>query len=61
MLTALVTGVSRGLGLCITQALKRSGYRVLGVGLSQLPENSALDDYERVDFLTRIQPCAFSW
>lgn len=46
---ALVTGVSRGLGRHICQALKASGYRVLGAGRTALPHNDALDDYRTID------------
>ncbi|MEU9002124.1 SDR family NAD(P)-dependent oxidoreductase [Streptomyces sp. NPDC048551] len=49
MPTALVTGVSRGLGVHLCRALKASGYRVLGVGLSAAAGHDALDDYRPVD------------
>ncbi|MEU5401395.1 SDR family NAD(P)-dependent oxidoreductase [Streptomyces sp. NPDC005963] len=47
--SALVTGVSRGLGRHICRALKTSGYRVLGVGRTASPQNDALDDYRMLD------------
>ncbi|SCL20828.1 Short-chain dehydrogenase [Micromonospora pallida] len=49
MPTALVTGVSRGLGIRICHELKAAGYRVLGVGLSVAPQHVPLDDYRVVD------------
>ncbi|MGW6455475.1 SDR family NAD(P)-dependent oxidoreductase [Streptomyces sp. NPDC055078] len=49
MPSALVTGVSRGLGVHICRALKSAGYRVLGAGLAASPRNDALDDYRTVD------------
>ncbi|MFI9202529.1 SDR family NAD(P)-dependent oxidoreductase [Streptomyces sp. NPDC053048] len=49
MPSALVTGVSRGLGVHICRSLKTAGYRVLGVGLAASPRNDALDDYRVVD------------
>lgn len=49
MPTALVTGVSRGLGAHLCRALKTSGHRVLGVGLATAPENGHLDDYRETD------------
>lgn len=49
MRTALVTGVSRGLGRHVTRFLKEAGYRVIGVGQAAEPGNPHLDDYERVD------------
>ncbi|GAB2640033.1 SDR family NAD(P)-dependent oxidoreductase [Nocardia goodfellowii] len=47
--TALVSGVSRGLGRHISYALKDAGYRVLGVGMAPNPQNDAIDDYQIVD------------
>ncbi|MFJ2220064.1 SDR family NAD(P)-dependent oxidoreductase [Streptomyces anulatus] len=49
MPSALVTGVSRGLGTHICHSLKAAGYRVLGAGLASSPGNDALDDYQIVD------------
>lgn len=49
MPSALVTGVSRGLGAHICRALKSADYRVLGAGLAAAPDHDALDDYQRVD------------
>ncbi|MGW0332529.1 SDR family NAD(P)-dependent oxidoreductase [Streptomyces sp. NPDC003011] len=49
MPSALVTGVSRGLGAHLCRALKASGYRVLGAGLAASPQTEALDDYQVVD------------
>ncbi|HTI25085.1 MAG TPA: SDR family NAD(P)-dependent oxidoreductase, partial [Kutzneria sp.] len=49
MLTAVVTGVSRGLGRCICRSLKKSGYRVLGVGEAAEPRHDDLDDYRSLD------------
>ncbi|WP_267242647.1 SDR family NAD(P)-dependent oxidoreductase [Streptomyces sp. PR69] len=49
MPSALVTGVSRGLGAHLCRALKAAGYRVLGAGLATSPQNDALDDYQVVD------------
>ncbi|MCX4825214.1 SDR family NAD(P)-dependent oxidoreductase [Streptomyces sp. NBC_01142] len=49
MPSALVTGVSRGLGVHLCRALKAAGYRVLGAGLAASPRNDALDDYQVVD------------
>ncbi|MFD7127483.1 MULTISPECIES: SDR family oxidoreductase [Streptomyces] len=49
MPTALVTGVSRGLGTHICHSLKAAGYRVLGAGLASSPGHGALDDYQVVD------------
>ncbi|WP_130799762.1 SDR family NAD(P)-dependent oxidoreductase [Streptomyces otsuchiensis] len=49
MPTALVTGVSRGLGAHLCSALKSAGHRVLGVGLAAEPGHDALDDYRVVD------------
>ncbi|MET7641165.1 SDR family NAD(P)-dependent oxidoreductase [Streptomyces sp. NPDC005438] len=54
MPSALVTGVSRGLGWHICQRLRTVGYRVLGVGLSPSPDNDALDDYQVVDLTKPI-------
>ncbi|WP_087929965.1 SDR family NAD(P)-dependent oxidoreductase [Streptomyces albireticuli] len=49
MPSALVTGVSRGLGAHLCRALKEAGYRVLGAGLAASPRNGALDDYQVAD------------
>lgn len=49
MATALVSGVSRGLGAHLCRALKTSGHRVLGVGLAPSPPADHLDDYRMVD------------
>ncbi|MCD9195201.1 SDR family NAD(P)-dependent oxidoreductase [Streptomyces albireticuli] len=49
MPSALVTGVSRGLGAHLCRALKAAGYRVLGAGLAASPRNDALDDYRVAD------------
>lgn len=49
MLTAVVTGVSRGLGRCICRSLKESAYRVLGVGKAAEPRHDDLDDYRSLD------------
>ncbi|MFE7741653.1 SDR family NAD(P)-dependent oxidoreductase [Nocardia sp. NPDC057455] len=46
---ALVTGVSRGLGWHICQALAAAGYRVLGAGMARSPQNDAVDDYRVID------------
>lgn len=47
--TALVSGVSRGLGFQLTKYLKERGHTVLGVGLVADPDNPHVDDYEQVD------------
>ncbi len=49
MPTALVSGVSRGLGYVVCGRLKDAGYRVLGVGRSHSPGHDILDDYAVVD------------
>ncbi|MEW2289196.1 SDR family NAD(P)-dependent oxidoreductase [Streptomyces sp. NPDC047841] len=49
MPSALVTGVSRGLGTHVCRALKEAGYRVLGAGLAAEPRTDSLDAYEVVD------------
>ncbi|MEU8685616.1 SDR family NAD(P)-dependent oxidoreductase [Streptomyces sp. NPDC048611] len=49
MPTALVTGVSRGLGVHLCRALKTSGYRVLGLGLATSPRGAAVDAYRVAD------------
>ncbi|MDG5807994.1 hypothetical protein P9869_36175 [Streptomyces ossamyceticus] len=49
MPTALVTDVSRGPGAHLCRALKTSGRRVLGVGLSAAPNHGHLDDYRVAD------------
>ncbi|MEU8778386.1 SDR family NAD(P)-dependent oxidoreductase [Streptomyces sp. NPDC048606] len=49
MPSALVSGVSRGLGAHLCRALKAAGYRVLGVGLAADPRHDHLDDYRAVD------------
>jgi NAD(P)-dependent dehydrogenase (short-subunit alcohol dehydrogenase family) len=60
MRTALVTGVSRGLGLHISQALKAAGYRVLGLGFTADPRNPAVDAYQHLDlgFPIDVEPFA---
>ncbi|WP_455410016.1 SDR family NAD(P)-dependent oxidoreductase [Streptomyces hiroshimensis] len=49
MPSALVTGVSRGLGAHLCRALKAAGYRVLGAGLAASPGSQAVDDYQVID------------
>ncbi|MFI9388739.1 SDR family NAD(P)-dependent oxidoreductase [Kutzneria sp. NPDC052558] len=59
-LTAVVTGVSRGLGRCICRSLKDSGYQVLGVGAAATPGHDALDDYRSVDLSAPLPPDLFA-
>lgn len=49
MPTALVSGVSRGLGAHLCRELAATGHRVLGVGLSASPPVGHLDDYRVAD------------
>ncbi|MFE3578237.1 SDR family NAD(P)-dependent oxidoreductase [Streptomyces vinaceus] len=49
MSTALVSGVSRGFGSHLCRALRATGHRVLGVGLSSSPGGAPVDDYRAVD------------
>ncbi|GGZ61781.1 short-chain dehydrogenase [Streptomyces subrutilus] len=49
MPTALVSGVSRGLGAHLCRALRAAGHRVLGVGLSPSPGGDHVDDYRALD------------
>ncbi|UQX03569.1 SDR family NAD(P)-dependent oxidoreductase [Streptomyces sp. RerS4] len=49
MPSALVSGVSRGLGAHLCRALKAAGHRVLGVGLAAAPRHDDVDDYRMVD------------
>ncbi|SPF06734.1 SDR family NAD(P)-dependent oxidoreductase [Streptomyces sp. MA5143a] len=60
MPTALVTGVSRGLGAHLCRALKTSGHRVLGVGLAPAPAHGHLDDYRATDLRDPLPPDLFA-
>jgi NAD(P)-dependent dehydrogenase (short-subunit alcohol dehydrogenase family) len=60
MPTALVTGVSRGLGAHLCRALKTSGHRVLGVGLATAPAHGHLDDYRVTDLREPLPPDLFA-
>lgn len=50
--TALVTGVSRGLGYHICSLLKLDGFRVLGVGKDSESSNPSVDRYLTADFVS---------
>ncbi|PRY41800.1 SDR family NAD(P)-dependent oxidoreductase [Umezawaea tangerina] len=58
--TALVTGVSRGLGRHICRSLKGSGYRVLGAGLAAAPRHDDLDDYRSLNLGDRLPASLFA-
>ncbi|MFJ2112739.1 MULTISPECIES: SDR family NAD(P)-dependent oxidoreductase [unclassified Streptomyces] len=60
MPTALVTGVSRGLGAHVCRALKSSGHRVLGVGLAAAPGTGDLDGYRVADLRAPLPPDLFA-
>src|SRR5205823_6172675 len=55
--TALVTGVSRGLGWHVCQALMKSGYRVLGVGTAA--SQPGLAGYRSLDLREPLPPDLF--
>ncbi|MGW4597742.1 SDR family NAD(P)-dependent oxidoreductase [Streptomyces sp. NPDC004457] len=60
MPSALVTGVSRGLGTHVCRALKEAGYRVLGAGLAAEPRSDFLDAYEVVDLRKPLRDDLFA-